>query len=182
MKNLISILIISTILSCCSKDSNVIGNLASDQLPPETQTGANTVGCLVNGKVFLPKAEGINPEVNCFYQLVDGEYYFSMNFADLRGTGFKEVFVQTGKTVLQLNQINSLNKNPIDNGDYTGAGGGYSTSLSNKFYTNTIKTGELKITKLDPANSIISGTFWFDAINATGEVVQIRQGRFDWRY
>lgn len=25
-----------------------------DQLPPETQTGANTFGCLVNGEVFKP--------------------------------------------------------------------------------------------------------------------------------
>ncbi|MEO7801559.1 MAG: hypothetical protein ABIR81_06155 [Ginsengibacter sp.] len=26
-----------------------------DQLPPATQTGANTFGCLINGKVWLPK-------------------------------------------------------------------------------------------------------------------------------
>ena len=182
MKNLISILIISTILSCCSKDTNVLGNAGNDQLPAETQIGANTVGCLVNGKVFLPKAEGINPEVNCFYQLVDGEYYFSMNFADLRGTGFKEVFVQTRKTNLNAGQIYTLNKNSIDNGDYIGSSGGHSTSLSNNYYTNTTKIGELKITKLDLTNSIISGIFWFDAENATGEKVEIRQGRFDWRY
>ncbi len=61
-------------------------------------------------------------------------------------------------------------------------GGGYSTSLSNTYYTNTIKTGELKITRVDLANSIISGTFWFDAINTAGETVEIRQGRFDWNY
>jgi hypothetical protein len=35
---------------------------------------------------------------------------------------------------------------------------------------------------LDLANSIISGTFWFDAINTAGETVEIRQGRFDWNY
>lgn len=28
---------------------------AQDQLPPITQTGANTAGCLVNGKVLIPK-------------------------------------------------------------------------------------------------------------------------------
>ena len=26
-----------------------------DQLPPITQTGANTFGCLINGNVWLPK-------------------------------------------------------------------------------------------------------------------------------
>lgn len=63
-----------------------------------------------------------------------------------------------------------------------GGGGTFRQNYANKFYTNTIKTGELKIIKLDPANSIISGTFWFDAENTTGEKVEIRQGRFDWRY
>ena len=53
-----------------------------DKLPPETQTGANTVGCLVNGKVYLPSQRGINAPVNCIYEFVDGEYYFTMRFAD----------------------------------------------------------------------------------------------------
>jgi hypothetical protein len=177
-KNLIILLLISFTLSCCNKDDNPFSG--SDQLPPETQTGANTVGCLVNGEVFLPHQEGINPAVNCFYQLDNGEYYFTMNFADLRGSGFKEVFIQTGKINLQVGSTYLLNKNSIDDGDFNGGGGGYSTSLSNTYKTNTIKTGELKITRLDLSNSIISGTFWFDAVNSTGETVQIRSGRFDW--
>jgi len=180
MKNLLFLLIILFTLSCCDKDNNPFS--VNDQLPAETQTGANTVGCLVNGQVFLPKQEGINPDVNCFYQLVDGEYFFTMNFADLRGTGRKDVSVQTFRINLQANQTYVLNKNYILDGDYTGGGGSYSTSLSNEFNTNTIKTGELKITKLDSANAIISGTFWFDAINSAGEVVEIRNGRFDWNY
>ena len=182
MKNLISILIISTILSCCSKDTNVLGNAGNDQLPPETQTGANTVGCLVNGKVFLPKAEGINPEVNCFYQLVNGEYFFTMAFSDMRGAGNLTTSVQTSRVILQVGETYILNKNTIDNGDYTGAGAGYLTSVNNIYRTNSTVTGELKITKLDPSNSIISGIFWFDAKNVIGEIVEIRQGRFDWRY
>jgi hypothetical protein len=177
----ITLLFLATLtLSCCDKDNNSFSS--NDQLPPETQTGANTVGCLVNGKVFLPHQEGINSPVNCFYQLDNGEYFFTMNFADLRGTGFKEVFVQTGRINLQAGQIYILNKNPIVDGDYTGGGGGYSTSLSNTYYTNTIKTGELKISRLDLQNSIISGTFWFDAVNTAGETIQIRSGRFDMHY
>ncbi len=182
MKNLISILIISTILSCCSKDSNVIGNPASDQLPPETQIGANTVGCLVNGKVFLPKAQGINPEVNCFYQLINGEYFFNMAFSDLTNSSSPAVSVQNRKSELIVGQTYILNKNIDDNGDFSGGGGIYFPNPSNIYRTNNIKTGELKITKLDQINFIVSGIFWFDAINSSGEVVEIRQGRFDWRY
>lgn len=174
--------ILTLILLCitsCTKNNPFSGN---DQLPAETQTGANTVGCLVNGKVFIPHAEGINPEVNCFYQLVDGEYFFTMAFADLRGVGRVDASIQTQRINLQSSHTYFLDKNPNINGDYTGGGGSYSTSLSNEFYTTAIKTGELKITKLDPSKSIISGTFWFDAVNSAGEKVEIRQGRFDWKY
>src|SRR5690606_1737207 len=135
-----------------------------------------------NGQVFLPHKEGINAPVNCFYQFVDGEFYFTMNFADLRGTGFKEVFVQSGKMNLQNSHTYILNKNINDDGDYTGLGGGYSTSIINNYFTNTSNIGELTITYLDLSNSIISGTFWFDAINEAGEIVEIREGRFDWDY
>lgn len=47
--------------------------------------------------------------------------------------------------------------------------------------TNTV-TGELKITKLNTQQRIISGTFWYDAINPKGDIVKIREGRFDMHY
>ena len=48
--------------------------------------------------------------------------------------------------------------------------------------TDTI-TGELTITKLDPTKSIISGTFWFDAVRLSdGKIIKIRSGRFDMQY
>lgn len=42
--------------------------------------------------------------------------------------------------------------------------------------------GELTITHLDEERQIVSGTFWFDAVNKQGEKVQVREGRFDMRY
>ena len=175
MKNLFFLILLLNVLCCCIKDSNS----SNAQLPPETQTGANTVGCLVNGKVFLPFAEGINAEVNCFYQLVGGKYYFTMAFSDLRGNSIETVNLFTANINLQLGQTYTLNQKytPVE-----GGGAEYYQNLSNKFSTNNLQTGELKITKLDPSKSIISGTFWFDAVNATGEKVEIRSGRFDWKY
>jgi len=105
-----------------------------------------------------------------------------MAFSDLRGTGNLTTSVQTSRVNLQVGQTYITNKNTVDNGDYTGAGAGYLKSISNIYRTNAVNTGELKITKLDPSESIISGTFWFDAVNAAGEKVEIRQGRFDWNY
>lgn len=177
MKNISLLFLLAFTLIACNNDDD-----SGDKLPPETQTGANTVGCLVNGEVFLPHAEGINPEVNCFYQYVDGEFFFTMNFADLRGSSNERVVIQTGRLNLQTGQTYILNKNMLDDGDFNGGGGVYSLSTTNRYYTNTIKKGELKITRVDLQNSIISGNFWFDAVNENGEVVEIREGRFDWNY
>jgi hypothetical protein len=166
-------------LSCCNKDDNPFSG--NDQLPPETQTGANTVGCLVNGKVYLPSQRGLNTPVNCYYQLDNGEFYFALGFADNKNYG-PQVMVNTRKITLQTGNIYILNKNMVNDGDFIGGGGAFWNDPANISYTNTIKQGELKITKLDLANSIISGTFWFDAVNTAGETVEIRQGRFDWNY
>ncbi len=176
MKNIFLILFLFTILYCCSKEDNL------GDLPPETQVGANTVGCLVNGKVLIPHDEGINPSVNCFYQFVDGEFFFTMSFADLRGTTNEGVTVQTARINLQEGQTYILSKNIIDDGDYSGGGGVYELSASNRYFTNMLNKGELTITRVDLSNSIISGTFWFDAINDEGQIVEIREGRFDWDY
>ena len=73
MKKLILLLLTTFTLSCCNKDDDKPQNPV-DQLPPATQTGAGTFGCLVNGVPFVDNSGFFN----CFYQLVDGEYYFNI--------------------------------------------------------------------------------------------------------
>lgn len=44
-----------------------------DQLPPETQIGANTFGCLVDGKAFIPNGDPFGgPIKKAAYQYVNG--------------------------------------------------------------------------------------------------------------
>ena len=159
--------------SCNPDDDNL------NSLPPETQTGANTAGCLVNGKVFLPKQEGLNPALVCNYEFIDGEFFFNLVIRDNRGQGVKTLSVRTQRIDLEAGSTYILNIDNTISIDFTGGGGVYSINASDFFYTNTIKTGELKITRLDLQNSIISGTFWFDAVNEAGELVEVREGRFD---
>jgi hypothetical protein len=172
MKKIIYLLFLLLII-CLTSCNNDDDNNSGDTLPPETQTGANTVGCLVNGEVFLPKAEGINPAVVCNYEFIG---------RDQRGTGVKTVGVGTQRVNLEENETYILDKNEFDNGDFTGGGGAYSLSSSDIYVTNSIVKGTLTITRVDTSNSIISGTFWFDAINEQGEIVEIREGRFDYEY
>jgi hypothetical protein len=181
MKKIILLLCMlpTLIATSCENDDDSNRN---DSLPPATQTGENTVGCLVNGEVFLPKAEGINPAVVVNYEFINGQFFFRLVFKDLRGTTNKTVTVGTGYLDLQANQTYLLNKNFDDDGDYTGGGGTYSTSTLNTYQTNINILGELTITRVDTSNSIISGTFWFDAVNEQGEIIEIRDGRFDYEY
>jgi hypothetical protein len=51
MKNLFLLLLTTLAMSCSSNSDNT----TRDQLPKITQTGANTAGCILNGKVIIPK-------------------------------------------------------------------------------------------------------------------------------
>jgi hypothetical protein len=181
MKTIVfSLLTLCFVLQSCNKDDDS----SNDSLPPATQTGANTVGCLVNGEVFLPKNEGINPVVVVNYEFFNGEFFFGLTFKDQRGTIDEIVSLGTGYITLEENITYILDKNTTDDGDYVGGGGAYRPSnLDNgQYLTTSSVTGELTISRLDLSNSIISGTFWFDAINEQGEIVEIRDGRFDYVY
>lgn len=47
-----------------------------------------------------------------------------------------------------------------------------------RYTSSNTYNGEIKITKLDKTNQIVSGTFWFDVEDTNGVVQQIREGRF----
>lgn len=46
-----------------------------DQLPPETTTGANTFGCLIDGKLFKPGGAQLSGgSLSCNYQYLNGGF------------------------------------------------------------------------------------------------------------
>lgn len=63
-----SLLFVCLTASKCKKDKPPVNPVS--QLPPETQTGANTFGCLIDGKVFVPKGGGLSPVLTCYYQCI----------------------------------------------------------------------------------------------------------------
>ena len=172
---------ISLILLCSSCKKNKPVN-PIDQLPPETQTGANTFGCLVDGKVFLPKGDPFGgPIKKAQYQFVNGKQGFGISGSLSDGNESKLVGIIGDSITITMGTFNltSLNLGKFR--------GGYSymnlTMASPMQYeTNEINRGELRITKFDTVNQIVSGTFWFDAKNSSGLIVQVREGRFDLPY
>lgn len=157
----------------------------TDQLPPETQTGAGTFGCLVNGEVFKPKGDLFSGQIKgCAYQYINGGYYFQLYANRDESTPEQPVSkgVSIGSDSVTIQQGKVYKLGTLKKG---GIGGQYSiiafTTITN-FKTSDSLQGELHITRLDEAKQIVSGTFWFDAVNSNGEKVEVREGRFDMNY
>jgi hypothetical protein len=149
-----------------------------DQLPPATQTGANTIGCLVNGQVWTPQGnDGSNNYIVVYDQALGASL-------DLRTYRYQQK---------PTNNYQYLN---IFAGNVRIAGG---YDLRDLVHTrvswydrltgcdlrsgdaDTYHKGTLTITRLDLQAGIISGTFDFTLAKPGCDTVRITQGRFDKR-
>ena len=175
MKNLLLVLFTSFMIISCDKDENPQPINPVDQLPPATQTGKNTFGCLLDGKVFTPG--NVSNPVDCQYQLIEGDYYFGIDGAR-RFDSNNYIAIGLGTIKVQLIEGNTYSLLEQEDGKANGA---YFKDVSTT-YTSIINTGELKITKLDNVKQIISGTFWFDILDSQGIKHEIREGRFDMQF
>jgi hypothetical protein len=177
-KLLILLTITTTFISCCKKDIMPTPEPTPlSQLPPATQTGANTFGCLLDGQVFKPGF--YNNSYQCFYQLVNGGYYFNVNANYRMGGVLKSIGINTEKLQITEGQTLKLYERLDGNAFATYSIGNSNTGVIEDSETTITNTGELKITKLDLIKDIVSGTFWFDVKDKNGVVHQVREGRFD---
>ncbi len=160
-------------VSSCSKKDNCDNPV--DCLPPATQTGEGIIGCLINGEVFNPGGSQLSgPTQQASYNFVNGEYSFALSANRRASNENLRIFIRN--KVIKENDIFIL-KNDQENSNVAE----YENKLIS-YKTNEINSGEIKFTNFDDINGIVSGTFWFDATNEKGEVVEIREGRFDMKY
>ncbi len=146
-----------------------------DQLPPATQTGANTFGCLINGEAFKPSGSNLGgPILSASYILYNGKYGLSIGAS--RGGGGDMVVIAIFATEMP---------EPLAEGTYSlisyGPGnisGAYKLGLDDVSTTEE-NPGTLVITKLDTGAGIISGTFEFTVTDIHGNTIEITDGRFD---
>lgn len=158
---------------------------ALELLPPATQSGANTFGCLVNGQAFTPKGPSLSPILSCYYQRLytssSKGYFFSLSASDKSKNDM--VFnVNINTDSLQVEEGQTVLLSQGLKGEASGAYYVGQIYTSKEYRTNSQLIGQLLITKLDSLQQIVSGTFWFDAVNPSGEKVEVREGRFDVRY
>ncbi|HRP57758.1 DUF6252 family protein [Agriterribacter sp.] len=152
-----------------------------DRLTKETQKGANTFSCKIDGEIYKPCSEprilgdpGI-PSLN-------GGLSVSGNRMEARVSASCDKFREEYKNVY------------LEIGNLTGAGTYLLSDMSNRMiYENrpggeysslNTKSGRIIITKDDRTSKILSGTFEFEGIdnNDPGKIVKITSGRFDIKY
>jgi Family of unknown function (DUF6252) len=175
---LLSLLVIGD--SCKKKNNN------DDELPPLTFEGNNTIGCKMDGTIWVPK--GISSGGGVLYP-VSGGYY---GFPFYPGTHFRIRTNDPGNTV-EIFLRNYSGSFDIPVGVYYmnkntqslyGSGEIHSYGICNyngkEFITDSLRTGKIEILKSDRQNGIVSGRFEFDAYNSLqNNVVKITEGRFD---
>ena len=182
MKKLLLLFAVFALFVSCNKDDDPTPEpqiSEIDKLPPATQTGTNKVGCLVNDKAFLPEGQlngSINPYCGYFHDTFSLVFRKVRNNNNQTGNGTEAIAIYSTDVILEENKTYTLK---LDNTNHSALFDITNNSNFDTYETTNEVTGELHITKLDKTNNIISGTFWFNAVNEQGKKVEVREGRFD---
>ena len=192
MKKLFLLLLTTFIISCSTDDSS---NNPVLKLPPATQTGANTFGCIIDGKILLPRSGnrsqvtplsgarlfGGHPDVYDYLELKIMDYkstpraslFFHMHNAPENGLGTYIIDESNGMTDIDGYQHHYLHCNVYDNKTNS-----YQQYVS---YQNSGTYTIKRLTLSTGSGAIISGTFNCKVrnINDPSDEIEITDGRFD---
>ncbi|TDP60358.1 DUF6252 family protein [Flavobacterium dankookense] len=167
MKKLFLLLLTTFTLSCCNNEDDKPQN-PIDQLPPATQTGANTFGCLINGEPFVVSNTSNQTAI---YQGGVLQIGGSIDNSDMD----VNIILRISESI-SINTSYSLTNIPFNQSLFINNGNGCYYD-----FANTI-SGSVTITNFDQTNFIISGTFNFSTETNECENINITNGRFDLQY
>ncbi len=186
------ILLVFLAITSCNKDSVNQDSIA--QLPPETQTGANTFGVTINGKVYIPRdptgvnVGGTTPKAITFSRSPDNNHiYDDLEVVDgASSIGFKiTIHLQNlflnGSGQYELKQSNfqrGVDSVPFNHVFFKI----WDTKISNYAYYGSVENeGFVNVSRYDFNNRIFSGKFSgkFVRYDNPNEFITITDGRFD---
>ena len=169
-------LFIIILTTSCSKDSSDDCEDPVDCLPAMTERGANTAGCLVDGKILVPDGDKFGSGA-----ILKSQYYISEEYT-LFFILIRDLSSRNNPRDLSL----ELRKSEIEEGKtYNLTLESQSTDFAmfssngEEYKTDNENIGEIYFSKFDPSRRIAAGTFWFNGRNEFGEIVEVTNGRFD---
>lgn len=171
----ISALLITSILllgsSCKEDDQSPL-----EQLPPASKEGLNTFGCLVNGKLWLPKGRPTLFQPN-FYLTYEPNYAGgTLDIRAYRNLKDVEEFIQLGSGYIDKVDTYFLDDPEISLAIYENPTCYYKSTEQAKIYDC-----KLEITKLDLETGIIAGKFEFTLAKQGCDTIRVTEGRFDYQ-
>ena len=147
-----------------------------DQLPPATQTGTNTFGCLVNGQVWTPKGYNGTSNYSVSYDKGINGGIFSLQ--TYRYPDASNIFQSIALDVSSNLLVGSYSfQNPQrTRAVFNDTGRCYWSSADS---ATIYRRGTLTISRLDLQAGVISGTFAFTLYKPGCDSIRVTQGRFD---
>jgi hypothetical protein len=167
MKTLSTIALILALFSSCKKEN-------FDVMPPETQSGKNTFGCLIDGDLFVGGccAPWMRVPLTATYFTMSDKLgidaWGKMNGEPAGAIGIS--IIHPAQNTVQT--IKEISYNPFS-----------TSSPCREYLTST--NGEVFITKFDTINKIVSGRFQFTgncSNSSNPNTKHITQGRFDLKF
>ena len=171
----LALLLLTQCSKCKTDDPAPVAPNPVDALPPATQTGQRTFGCLLNGQPW-------NLAGNPFGgPLLTSEYYNGRLIIVARGATSVNGVVKGGIIEIDIDDIVSAGNYTISVNDSTFVN--YQSFTPNcQYYTGPLHPAVVEITRLDLVNRIVAGRFSF-ALDASGcGRVVVTEGRFDSRF
>ncbi len=184
IKILYAYLILNLLNISCAKTKKMV---SLNDLPPATQKGLNTFGCLVNGKGFINQGFGPNFRMSYVRYMYSG---FDLEVSDNANSPFKSLIIGGNNISFHTGGKYQFASYSFDMNNSFGANYltdsviGSNSFIDFNYYTRPPMTsGELDLSLVDTVNRIISGTFNFTAIDPnSNRLVTISEGRFDGKY
>ena len=173
-----TILLLLCLLASCKKDTPVE---AAPALPAATQSGKNTMGCKINGELFLlnGKRDSWGIGLRAVDKKLSDTTDFNISFNSRKPNIYLLMrsisLAAKEKDTLSLNGIYALDNSYVILQDFR-----ENTVTGASYESNRIHGGTLIITKNTP--SFMSGTFEFEAIldgEDSTKSVKVTEGRFD---
>lgn len=168
--NLILLLLLASCDGCKKEDPKPKTEL--EKLPPATQEGKDTFGCLVNGKAWVIES---TTNTDAVYQI---------GILQIFGTRY-DPFLQLGMVIREKNYGGSLTTitYPLNRFPDSSCRAYYESSTQSCTYDyQNCLSGKITLTRLDRVKYIISGTFDFLTVAKDCDTLKITNGRFDIRY